>query len=67
MTPDTELRLVRAVERIADALAPVRADAEPICVHPLEARTDLSTMGRPCWRCDVLKGGCGFSVGMEDE
>ena len=66
MTPEHELRIVKALERIADALEPTPA-SEPVCDHPIDARQDLSTMGRTRWRCDPAKGGCGFSVGMEEE
>lgn len=68
-TAAAQERIAAALERLADAfIAETTAAAgEPVCGHPIEARTDLSTMGRPRWRCDPNKGGCGFSVGMEEE
>ena len=65
MTREHELRVVKALEAIAAALT---ADtAAPACGHPVEARVDSSTMGHPRWLCSVELGGCGFTVGMEDE
>jgi hypothetical protein len=59
-------RAIKLLERIAVALerqnvimAAVGGAAESdACVHPLEDREDLSTMGHPRWRCK-----CGFTFG----
>lgn len=51
-------RIVRALERIADALdrlAPVETDHA--CTHPPDQRDHTgATMGRPRWRCTA----CGY-------
>jgi ribosomal protein L37AE/L43A len=31
-------------------------EQSPICVHPLNARRDMSTMGNPSWQCK----NCGY-------
>ena len=59
-------RIAEALELIAGAAAVASSgDEDAPCLHPSEARTDFSTMGRPAWVCDPAKGGCGFSVGLE--
>jgi hypothetical protein len=52
-------RIASALERIADAFE--RQPEPGPCAHPVEARSDYSTMGHAGrFVCDPAKGGCGF-------
>jgi transposase-like protein len=50
-----------ALEKIEELIE--ESEQAPICVHPIQARMDMSTMGHAAWRCKL----CGFTYEQAED